>query len=196
MPERTLGRQGSTGGEREIFDRYRGRIHRFFMSCGFSGEDADDLTQDTFFRVFKHMAELRSPDAMEPWILSIAANTRKNELRSRQAAIRSGKNISLDASLERAPDAIEVELVENSPQAPNQLDAAISAEKLEAANRCLDELPPRMRTCLLMHVGEDRRYQEVADLLRISIQSVKSHIHQARHRLQECLERKFAGGPA
>jgi RNA polymerase sigma-70 factor (ECF subfamily) len=195
MAEDTPGRPGPPGSQREIFDRYYGPVRRFFKSRGFSPEDADDLTQDTFSRVFKHMGELRSHAAVEAWILSIAANTRKNELRFRKAARRFGRNVSLDASLESAPDAAEKELVDNSPPVPSQLDAALSSEKLDATNSCLDELPPRMRTCLLMHVAEDRRYQEIADLLRLSIQSVKSHIHQARQRLQECLGRKLAGGP-
>ena len=179
-----------------IFVRYHPRVRRFFKRRGFSDEDADDLTQETFFRVFKHMGGLRNPDAVEPWILSIAASVHKNELRFRHAARRAGKNVSLDAFEGPAADVIAEELMENSPHAPSQLEAALSAEKLEATNRCLDELAPRMRICLLMHVAEGRRYQEVADLLRLSIQSVKSHIHEARRRLQDCLDRRLAGGPA
>lgn len=195
MAEDPPGGPGAPGSQREIFERYYGRVRAFFRSRGFGDEDAADLTQDTFFRVFKHMDELRSQAAVEGWILSIADNLRKNELRFRQAGRRFGTNVSLDASLESAPAATEKALVDSSPPVPSQLDAALSSEKLDATNRCLDELPPRMRTCLLMHVAEERRYQEIADLLRLSIQSVKSHIHQARQRLQDCLGRRLAGGP-
>jgi RNA polymerase sigma-70 factor (ECF subfamily) len=183
------------GREREIFVRYYHPVHRFFMGRGFSHEDAEDLTQDTFARVFKHMGQLENQDVVELWIFSIAANIWKNELRFLQAAKRHAKMVSLDTALQSAPDAIESDLVKNSPDVPNPLDAVLDAERLGATNRCLDELAPRMRSCLLLHVAAGLHYREVAELLQISIHSVGSHIHQAREHLKSCLGRRLDGGP-
>lgn len=180
--------------QREIFERYCGRVRRFFELQGFSYEDARDLTQETFFRVFQHMGELRAKASLEAWILRIAANVWKNELRFRQADRRFGTDISVEASLEKAPDAFEAKLVDKRPPLPGPLDVALAGERLKAAQRCLGKLPPRMRICLLKYVDENRQYQEIANDLRLSIQSVKSHIHQAREHLKECVERTLAGG--
>jgi RNA polymerase sigma-70 factor, ECF subfamily len=181
--------------QREIFARYYGRVRRFFRRRGFCDEDCQDLTQETLLRVFQHMDELRDEASAEAWILHIAANVWKNELRFRKASKRAGTNISVEASLEGAPDAFEATLLDKRPPVPGALDAAVAAEKHEAIHQCLGKLPPRMRICLLKYADKQLQYQEIADDLRLSIQSVKSHIHQARKRLRDCVERALAGGP-
>ena len=180
--------------QRDLFDRYHGRIRRFFLSRGFNDDEAEDLTQDTLWRVFQHMDKLRAQGSVDAWVLRLAANIWKNELRYRQAAKRSGIDLSLEASLTDGPDALEAAAVRNTLRPPSPLEQALAAEELDAANACFDQLPPGMRRCLALHVHQERKYQEIADLLDLSIQSVKSHIHEARRRLKECVDHKLAGG--
>jgi RNA polymerase sigma-70 factor, ECF subfamily len=179
---------------REIFDRYYGRIHRFFMLQRFSHDEASDLTQETLFRVFQHMGELREHDSEEAWVIRIAANVWKNELRFRKAVKRAATEVSLDASMETGPSALEAEAVHHSPRHPDPLEQALTAEGLAAAEACIAQLPPQMRRCLELHAFQHHKYQEIADLLKLSIDSVKSHIHQARQQVRKCVARKHAGG--
>jgi RNA polymerase sigma-70 factor (ECF subfamily) len=178
-------------GQREIFDEYHGRVCGFFKSRGFTEDEALDLTQETLIRVFQNMDKLRSRAALEPWILRVAANLWKNELRYRKAEKRDAQEVSLD-DVGAEHEAIE-QAASESRDVPSPLDEVLSAERLLAAGKCLDRLPPRMRRCLVLHVFQERKYQEIADLLQVSIQSVKSHIHQARQRLEECIARRLAG---
>jgi RNA polymerase sigma-70 factor (ECF subfamily) len=177
---------------REIFDRYHGRVYGFFLSRHFSHDEALDLTQETLIRVFKNMGNLRSQASLDSWILRIAANVWKNEIRSRKAVKRDAQEVPLDDTAADI-DAMEREVFETR-DVPDPLDQTLAAERLQATGKCLDGLAPRMRRCLVLHVFQERKYQEIADLLHISIQSVKSHIYQARQQLAECVARRLAGG--
>ena len=178
--------------QRGIFDAFHGRVHRFFRSRGFREEEALDLTQETFVRVFQSMDELRSRASLDSWILKIAANVWKNELRSRKAGKRDAREVSLDSPETEGEEAEIAALA--TEDAPNPLEEALEAERLGAMAKCLEALPPRMRQCLVLHVYQERKYQDIADLLKISIQAVKSHIHQAKQKLGECVARRLAGG--
>lgn len=178
--------------ERGIFDAYHGRVFRFFKSRRFQEDEALDLTQETFIRVFQNMDNLRSQAALEPWILRIAANLWKNELRYRKSAKRDAEVVAFDDPGVKG-DAVERAAL-NLKDVPSQLDERLAEERLAATRACVEALPPRMRRCLDLHVFQDRKYQEIADLLKLSIQSVKSHIHQARQHVAACVARKLAGG--
>lgn len=177
---------------RGIFEAFHGRVHRFFRSRGFGEDEALDLTQETFVRVFQSMDELRSRESLDAWILKIAANVWKNALRFRKAGKRDARVVSLESPETEGEEARVAALEEE--HAPNPLEELLTAERQGAVDKCLDTLPPRMRRCLVLHVYQERKYQEIADLLEISIQSVKSHIHQAKEKLGECVERRLAGG--
>jgi RNA polymerase sigma factor (sigma-70 family) len=138
------------------------------------------------------MGELRSRSALDSWILKIAANVWKNEIRYRQAAKRRAVEVSLDDP-EADDEAMELAAL-GTKSVPSALDRVLASERLAAVERCFDALPPGMRRCLVLHVFQDRKYQEIADLLQISIQSVKSHIHQARQNLLKCVVNRLAGG--
>jgi RNA polymerase sigma-70 factor (ECF subfamily) len=177
---------------RGIFDAYHDRVLRFFKSRGFQDDEADDLTQETFFRAWQKMETLRSQAALDSWILRIAANLWKNEIRYRKTSKRDAEEVAFDDpdvqgdAIEHAALAMRDEL---SP-----LEKTLLAERLAATGKCVEVLPSKMRRCLMLYVFQERKYQEIADLLKLSIQTVKSHIHQARQRVTDCVGRRLAGG--
>jgi len=177
---------------RGIFDAYHGRVYRFFKSRGFQEEEAEDLTQETFVRVFQNMDRLRSRASLDSWILRIAANQWKNEIRYRKTGKRDAEEVALDV-LGVEDDAIE-RAAFDLRGVPSPLDETLLAERLGATRKCVEALSPGMRRCLELHVFQERKYQEIADLLKLSIQTVKSHIHQARQRVAACVARRLAGG--
>jgi len=190
--EEQVGTAAAPSSRREIFDEFHGRVYGFFKSRGFPSDDAHELTQETLVRVFQNVDELRLRSSLDSWILKIAANVWKNEIRYRQAAKRSAVQVSLD---DPEADREAIELAGLATQrVPSALDRVLASEHLAAVERCLDAMPPGMRRCLVLHVYQDHKYQEIADLLQLSIQSVKSHIHQARRHLCECVVHRLAGG--
>jgi RNA polymerase sigma-70 factor (ECF subfamily) len=182
------------GSPREIFDRYFARLRRFFKGRGFSDDEAADLTQETLLRVFKNIDQLRTRSSLEAWVLRVASNLYKNEIRFRRAGKRAGYEVALDGAGENMQEALEDAALPSSSRTPNPLEQALSKEEIERVDGCIGKLPSRMRQCLVAYAYQERKYQEIAELLSISIESVKAHIHQARRQLRECMARKVAGG--
>lgn len=178
---------------RGIFDRHHGLVYGFFRRRGFGREDALDLTQETFLRVFRSMERLRRADNPRAWLRRITVNVWKNELRRLAADKRDGQEISIDGS----PDGNEPETAELreaghaliGDDAPQPLDEALAKEKVSLLRQSLRDLPPQMRRCFLLRVNGEMKYREIADVLQVKIDTVKSQIHQARQRLTAQLDR-------
>ena len=177
----------------ELHENY-GRVLGFFRSRGFPDDEARDLTQETFCRAIRRIHTLRVPAALGDWILRIAANVGKNEIRHRRASKRDATKVSLGAPDPGGEVAVLATL--EAQDVPDPLDELLAAERLAAVLLCLDELQPRTRRCLMLFFFQNRTYQEIADLLQIPIGRVRSHIHRGRRSIKRCFERRLGqGGP-
>lgn len=157
----------------------------FFQRRGFSTEEARDLTQDVFLRVFKSIDTFQGKSRFEGWLFQIAANVWKNDLRWRDAEKRDG----FEQSLDKPPDCEDpggrmTEPADAKPLAPDLMQIR---ERQKLLREALQALPPQMRRVCELRFVQDRKYQEIADLLGVSIDTVKAHLHQARKRLTEKL---------
>jgi len=189
-PMRLEGAQPGEGGDRLVFERYQPRLQRFFQRKGVPSEEAKDLTQETFLRVFR--SEARPADALEleAWLFEISRNVYRNWWRARVAQKRAATVISLD---EPGADgkAIQVEDPDIAAGATDALAGAITREQLDLLRRALAELPAQMRQCTSLRIKDDLKYREIAQAMGISIETVKSHLHQAKQHLRTRLERIF-----
>jgi RNA polymerase sigma-70 factor (ECF subfamily) len=168
-----------------LFDMHWSRVVSYFRWKGFSEDKSEDLTQDTFLRVFKGIDSFRRESTFEWWLLEAAKSTFKNELRRKTAEKRDGVEQSLDIPIsnESSPSLIET-LV--SP-APGALEGAMNREQVTALRAALNNLPPQMRQCCILRYVKGLKYQEIADLMQISIETVKAHLFQGRKRLASML---------
>lgn len=187
---------GSTRRHAKLFERLVQELHdpvfHFFRRRGIDIEDSLDLTQDTFFRVFTHIERLRAEAASTTWILTIAANCWKNWLRKRAALKRGAEETSLDSLVEETAEPQPSEILPGgSSQPQDPLYGFLTKERLDRAMRIIDRMPPRQRRCMRLSVFQERSYAEIATLLEISEQTVKSHIHQARKRLDRDLAQEM-----
>ncbi len=164
---------------RRLFERYYPRVLRFVRRRGLSGP-AEDLTQDTFIRVFREIRSFRGQSSFESWLFAIAANICRNERRRLGREKRAAPEVSLDAGDD--PDAPRLEIAAEQA-APDQ--AAFEQERRAALNRAVLKLPPQMRQCLALRLDRGLKYREIAVLLKISIDTVKAHLFQARKRLKD-----------
>jgi RNA polymerase sigma-70 factor (ECF subfamily) len=186
-----LGEAGEDG-ELLVYRKYQFRIRRFFESKRITPEEARDLTQETFLRVFRGEGEFENRAQLEAWLFEIAANVRHNVLRGRAALKRAGIEVSLDepglGGVDREEEIADPALVDGEQDA---LTAVITREQVEGLRAALAELPLQMRQCLRLRLHQDLKYKEIAEIMRISIDTVKSHLYQAKQRLREQLEPLF-----
>ena len=157
----------------ELFRRYHRPVVSFFMKRGFSSEESRDLAQETFLRVFNKWDSFRGESSVETWIFQIAANLYKNTLRSLQTQKRDAQEVSLDAGV------AELGSGESDP-----LHVVLTEEEVRLLRAALEELPPQMRQAVFLRVDGDLKYREIADVMHVSIETVKAHLYQARQHLR------------
>jgi RNA polymerase sigma-70 factor (ECF subfamily) len=171
--------EGSFGRLFELHDR---RIRSFFLRRGFSVEEARDLTQDVFLRVSRGLPKFRLESQFKTWVFEIADNVAQNELRRRGTGKRKGKEISFDTGGQGEEG--EPAPFEPPPQPPKALEEVLKREQTERLSRAIEDLPKKMRVCFQLRYGQGHKYEEIAVLMNVSIDTVKAHLHQAKQRLK------------
>jgi RNA polymerase sigma-70 factor, ECF subfamily len=169
---------------KDLYGLYFRRVHRFFAGRRFSPDDCEELTQETFVRVFHAVEGLQSASRFPGWLFEIAANTYRNEVRRRHTGKRDAFEEPIEALAARQAAGKVDALAALSSRAPSPLEGALRQERLDSLRTELDQLPPQMRRCVYLRVEQGLKYREIAAVMRISIETVKAHLHQAQKRLK------------
>ena len=173
-----------------LFRRFRPRIERFLASRVFSPEERLDLTQAIFLRIYKGLEGYRGEGSLEGWVLHIAFNVYRS-WRDRQPG---GRQAVPEIPFEDSSGVPEPEAAApfSSPSATaSPLERIVLQERLEALREAIGELAPKQRLCMELHIYQERTMQEIAAALRISPETVKAHLFQARQRLSDKLHHTF-----
>jgi RNA polymerase sigma factor (sigma-70 family) len=158
-----------------LYDRYYDRVVAYIASLGLLREDARELAQETFIRVYRSMEQGQyRREAQWAFLQKTARNLTLNHFRDRAAKKR-------EANLAFAS---EDELGNVAADHPSPERAAILHEALERALAAMDNLSENDRECMRWHLA-GYKYREIAQVLTISEAKVKSRIHEARRRLKE-----------
>ncbi len=183
---------GFRRGEREksfriLFDLYYRPIQRFFAKRVFSAEDRLDLTQETFLGVYKGLEGYRGEAQFGTWVFRIAYNTHWKWLR-RMKSEEAGQEAASPGFGEHetgsGEDAEPVAL--SSDKDP--LEQVLQDERQQLLRAAIEELPEQMRRCTELRILQDLSYREIATAMRLSIETVKVHLFQARKKLKSNLK--------
>jgi RNA polymerase sigma-70 factor (ECF subfamily) len=169
---------------RKLYHLHYRKVIAYFRKKRFSAEESRDLTQDVFSRVFKAIDTFRRESRFERWLFEIAANIYRNTLRGKKAEKRDAVEVPINVAPD---DGGGGAIVDPASGEKSALDAIVERERREALREALRELPPQMRTCCELRYVHGLKYHEIARVMKISIETVKAHLHQARKRLLEKL---------
>lgn len=173
-----------------LFRRFRPRIERFLAPRVFSPEERLDLTQAIFLRIYQGLEGYRGEGSLEGWVLQIAWNVYR-KWRDQQPG---GRQAVPEVSFEDSPGAPEPSTAAGFPSPSamgSALDHIVREERLKAVREAIAELAPKQRLCMELRVYQERSVQEIAAVLRISPETVKAHLFQARQRLWDKLRHTF-----
>jgi RNA polymerase sigma-70 factor, ECF subfamily len=172
-----------------LFERYHDQVHRFFQRKGLSREDCLDLTQDVFMAVHRGLQGLRDETQFHTWLFKIVRNTFRNELERRQAKKRAGRTLSL----EERPEKSESKGIDRKSMdlKISPMDALLQKERREKLADAIKNLPPQMQRCVKLRVLKGLSIAEIAVVMRISENTAKAHLHQARKALKEDIGQHF-----
>lgn len=156
-----------------LFSKYYKPIYYFVYKMIYSAEIAEDITQDTFVKVYKNMARVDENLRLSPWIYKIAYNTFIDYKRKHKISFELLDNIHYENTSQDMQN-------ENNPE-----ESILNKELRDKINRAFGKLSARYRTALILRDYNKLSYKEVADVLELSEAAVKSLIHRARLEFQK-----------
>lgn len=168
------------GGETEAFAtlvrRYQKAAYSVALSVTRRHEDAEDAAQESFLVALDRLEECRNPEKFGGWFLTMVRNRSRNLLRREN--LREGDPLPFGlASSDGGPD--------------RKAERSELRARLTAALGELDEV---QREVVLLHDLEGWKHREIAERLGMPAGTVRSHLHYARKRLRQSLDRKVGDG--
>jgi RNA polymerase sigma-70 factor (ECF subfamily) len=163
---------------RELVQRYERQVFTLARRMVGSAEDAEDLTQETFVRMFKALDRYDPSRPFAAWLYTIASRLAIDHLRRRR--VRPMAALPRDEEDDRPIE------VEDTALRPDEVVA--HAEEEDRVRLLIDSLPPHYRLVVLLRHQQDLSYEEIAAALHLPLGTVKARIHRARALLKERLE--------
>ena len=173
-------------GEKRAFtilaDRYHARLLNFVYRTTGDRERSEDLVQETFIRVYRHLHRFDQSKKFSTWAYTIASNLAKNELRNR-----SRNPLVLFQSIRRSWDADErpLEWEDNTYRPDDLFRKRHLREMVESA---VAELPDHHRAVFVLREMEGKTYEEIAEITGCNLGTVKSRLNRARNSFAQLIE--------
>lgn len=172
---------GSDAAFDQLVSYYQGPVYSLLYSMLGNAADASDAAQEVFLKAFRGIRGFRRGSSLKTWLYRIAVREALNQRRWWWRHRR--QQVSLDATDEvTGLPALELENEEASP-----FDQMASRELQEVVHEALAKVPAVFRTAVILRDLEGFAYEEVAELLDVSVGTVKSRIVRGRHALRKLL---------
>ena len=155
-----------------LLERHQARVLRTLAGLGVPAHERDDLAQEVFIRVFRHLSGFRKHKAFSSWLYRITINT----VHGYRGARASSREKPWDAGLDHLPD--------DRPGPERFMEGEDLARSLEQA---LEQLSERERTVFVLRELEGLDTREIASALGITRITVRRHLGRARNRIREVL---------
>ncbi len=172
----------------QLVQRHMNRVYTIVYRVVNHREEAEDITQDVFVKVFHSLRKFDQKSSFSTWVYRIATNSALDSLDKMK---KRSKDTSLVGSRSDGENAVDALSLQESPQ-PGPEANALQSELRECIQRVLKSLDLEQRRVILLRDFEDLSYDEIADVLQAKLSAVKMRIHRARLAFQEIFNR-FCG---
>lgn len=171
---------GNTDAFHRIEKKYRGIVSSLIRRMVKNDTDIEDLTQETFIKVFKALPNFQFEYSFSSWIYRIASNNTIDFLRKKRF-----NTFSIDQPIGNSDDDNYFEIEDNSFLAD---DMVLRDEKRRILDEAIAELPDNYRKIIELRHKKELEYKEIAEILQIPLGTVKAHLFRARKLLYEALK--------
>ena len=159
----------------ELVNRYQNRLLNFVYRTTGDRERAEDLVQEVFVRVYRHIHRFDRSRTFSTWIYTIASNLAKNELRNR-----SRNPLVLFQTIRRNWEDDDRPLQFEDPGSRPD-DLYRKRHLREAVEDAVEKLPPHHRNVFVLRELEGKSYEEIAEITSCNLGTVKSRLNRARN---------------
>lgn len=160
----------------EIVSSYGGRIYSYCLRMTNNKEDAEDLTQEVFIKVYKSISRFNNKCKFSTWVYRIAYNTCIDRYRKKKF-----KTVGLSEVAQPSDDADKFNPELN----------ALQSEKARLIKECLANMKVQYRNIIILRDIQDHSYEEIASILKLPLGTVKSQISRARRALKKNLDARM-----
>jgi RNA polymerase sigma-70 factor (ECF subfamily) len=158
----------------KLYEQHHSRVYSLCLRMLGNGTHAEDLTQEVFLQVYKKIGSFRGDSAFTTWLHRLTVNQVLMHFRRR--------GVKLEHTSEEGD-------FTNVVETPLQSTRRISMVDRLALEKAISQLPPGYRTVFSAR-RRGLRYEEISNLLDVSIGTSKSQLHKARMRLRELLNKR------
>jgi RNA polymerase sigma factor (sigma-70 family) len=146
-----------------LFERHHGRLFNFFLHLTGNRHLSEDLVQEVFVRLLKYRHTFRENSTFTTWMFQIARNVRIDHLR---------KSPHDEVSIENSPH-------EHVSLMPTPGERTEESEKVQIMQIALSRLPEEKREVLLLRGAHGLKFEEIAEILKCSVNTIKSRAFRA-----------------
>ncbi len=161
----------------DLMDRHATGVFHLLCRMVINEDDANDLAQETFVRVFRSKDSFKLDQRFTTWLFTIAANLARNHIRWRTRH----PNVPLDAEPEPNQHALADTLASDQP---NARDEALAAERHAAVRKAVSDLSEDMREAIVLCEWEELSVVEAATVAGTTPKALESRLYRARQILR------------
>jgi len=178
-----LAKAGDRAAFEDLVELYKDRIYHLGYRMLGNRQEAEDIVQETFLRVFRSIDRYDPSMKFSTWIYRIGTNLSIDRLRKRRAKI-----YSLDAEIGNDSEGSDGYgmLASDDPTPEGQ---AILSETQQRIREAIDSLPPKYKPVVVLKYLHDMSLQEIGEVLDMPVTTVKTRVHRGRDFLRKKLER-------
>lgn len=163
-----------------LMDRHSPRIYNYLLRSLQDPDDAADLAQETFVRVYQNRTRFNPRQKFSTWLYAIASNLVRDRYRWR---IRHPQ-VSMEAESSDSGSSLKDTFIDATPTPHESLQ---KLERQEAVKAAVAALPEELREPLILAVYEGLSQAEIGEILKCSVKAVETRIYRARNQLREKL---------
>ncbi|MCK6620088.1 MAG: sigma-70 family RNA polymerase sigma factor [Calditrichaceae bacterium] len=173
----TLARGGDQKAFEALLKKYRNLVYHVMFKMVRNPQEAEDLCQEAFIKAFGALSSFNEEFAFSTWLMKIATNNCIDYLRKRKL-----RTYSIDEPLQYKDEQVQVELPDHDPTPDKQL---LNEERRKLINDAIQSLPPRYRHVIILRHQEEKSYEDIAEILKLPLGTVKARIFRAREMLNK-----------
>ncbi len=157
-----------------LVDEYKSLVFTLALRMLKHREDAEEVSQDTFVKVYKSLHKFKGESKLSTWIYKVTYNTCLDRLKRNKHKF---NEVTIDAFTEK-----DVKTIHNA------FDALVANEREEAVKKCIDQLPHDDSFLLTLFYFEDQSLEDISNIIGVKTNNVKVKLHRSRKKLAVILK--------
>lgn len=172
-------KKGDTRSFELLMDRYFQLVFGLVMRIVRGRMESEDVTQEVFIRVFRHLGKFREQSKFSTWVSRIAINESYKSMKKLQVK----RAHTSDEQIEQIPETH-----------PNPLEDVLEEEKRSMLYRLIAELPEKQRTVLILRLEQSLQFNEIARVMKRSVGTVKANYFHGVNKIKVAVKKEMHNG--